>query len=306
MNATLRSFHREGVFRLWGVLMQNQFPILEFDTSRDAALDPQKVIKPLPAMPERVVLCFFQEVITAICGENRADVITHLGSEIGSNPVYGIASVGSEIGNNLVYSMDKAEAASEDERVFRLEFGGKNVAVVHPGVGAPLAAGFMEELIALGARKFIAVGGAGVLDRTIVPGHVIVPSAAVRDEGTSYHYLPPSREVEIDPAVLDVLVNVLEKNGVPYDIGKTWTTDAIYRETYAKIALRKAEGCRTVEMETATFLAVAKFRSVQFGQYLYGGDDVSGEVWDNRGWQKNVSTREKLFWLAVEAVLALP
>jgi nucleoside phosphorylase len=93
---------------------------------------------------------------------------------------------------------------------------------------------------------------------------------------------------------------------VPYVTGKTWTTDAVYRETPAKIARRKAEGCITVEMEAATFFAVAQFRGVPFGQILYGGDDLSGDLWDQRDWIKGqVSTREKLLWLAAEACLSL-
>jgi uridine phosphorylase len=88
-------------------------------------------------------------------------------------------------------------------------------------------------------------------------------------------------------------------------LGKTWTTDAIYRETPARIARRRAEGCITVEMEAAAFFAVAQFRGVTFGQILYGGDDVSGDLWDDRDWDRQTSTREKLFWLAAEACLRL-
>ena len=75
----------------------------------------------------------------------------------------------------------------------------ERVALFHPGVGAPLAAGLLEEVIASGCKKFIACGGAGVLDREIAVGHLIVPTAAIRDEGTSYHYLPPGREVSPSP-----------------------------------------------------------------------------------------------------------
>jgi len=79
--------------------------------------------------------------------------------------------------------------------IFQLEKTGKAIAVLHPGVGAPLSAGFLEEMIAMGGRRFIACGGFGVLDETIAAGHPIVLDAAVRDEGTSYHYLPPDRGV---------------------------------------------------------------------------------------------------------------
>jgi uridine phosphorylase len=154
-------------------------------------------------------------------------------------------------------------------------------------------------------RRFIACGGAGVLHREIVAGHVVVPTSAVRDEGTSYHYLPPAREVSPTPAAVEAIEAALGAAGVDYLTGKTWTTDAIYRETPGKIARRRDEGCLTVEMEAAAFFAVAQFRGVQFGQILYGGDDVSGQEWDSRHWQKRTSTREKLFWLAAEAALRL-
>ena len=95
------------------------------------------------------------------------------------------------------------------------------------------------------------------------------------------------------------------KRQVPYVVGKTWTTDAFFRETPAKVALRKGEGCLTVEMEAAAFFAVAQFRGVPFGQILYGGDDVSGDDWDHRGWTSHPTLRERLFWLAAEACLTL-
>jgi uridine phosphorylase len=143
-----------------------------------------------------------------------------------------------------------------------------------------------------------------VLESSIAVGHVVVPIAAVRDEGTSYHYLPASREVEPSAEAVAAILAALKRHDVPYVVGKTWTTDAIYRETYGKVAQRKAEGCLTVEMEAATFFAVAQFRGVTFGQILYGGDDVGGEVWDARDWAR-ATIRERLFQLAAEACVAL-
>ena len=230
------------------------YPILEFDASPSAIIEPGKVIKVRDNMPPRVVFCFFQKAIEAACGMEKAPILMHLGSEIGSNPVY------------------------------LLEHGGQTIAVIHPGVGAPLAAAVLEEAIALGGRKFIAVGGAGVLDSKIDLGHVIVPTAAIRDEGTSYHYLPPSREVTPNNEAVQAIVSALTHHNVPHDLGKTWTTDAVYRETPEKVKKRRSEGAITVEMEAAAFFAVAQFRGVQFGQMLYGGDDVGGETWD--GWPR--------------------
>jgi uridine phosphorylase len=249
------------------------FPILEHDP------DPSALISPRPRKGRRqappcIVLCFFLEVIEEVCGQERAEEVTAFEWEHGRHPLF---------------------ALHTDHGV---------VGVMHPGVGAPMAAGMLEGAIVSGGRYFVACGGAGAVTPGLALGHVVVPSAAVRDEGTSYHYLEPSREVELDAAVVDELVAVLAGRDVPYQVGKTWTTDAPYRETRSRISRRQEEGCVTVEMETAALAAVARFRQVSFGQYLYAGDDVSGEAWDHRGWNTH-SSRRDLFWLAVEAATRL-
>jgi uridine phosphorylase len=132
-----------------------------------------------------------------------------------------------------------------------------------------------------------------------------VVSGAIRDEGVSYHYLPPDREVTANESGVNALVNTLNNQGIPCRVGKTWTTDAPYRETLNKIARRRGEGCLTVEMESAALMAVAQFRNVVFGQALYGGDDLSGIEWDNRSWQSRSDIRESLFWLCADACLTL-
>jgi len=104
-----------------------------------------------------------------------------------------------------------------------------------------------------------------------------------------------------DPTAVAAATGVLDERGVPYTVGKTWTTDSPFRETAAKIRARRDEGCITVEMETAAFIAVARARKVAFAQYLYAGDDVSGERHDHRRWT-TTSARRELFWLAFEAV----
>src|SRR5690606_37538037 len=127
------------------------FPILEFDPSSEALIEPHRIIEAID-VSEHCVLCFFQDVITHLKEQNRLTLVHNLGSEIGTNPLY------------------------------EMEVDGRRLALSHPGVGAPLAAGFMEELIALGCRKFIICGGAGVLDGGLRVGHIIIPATAVRDE----------------------------------------------------------------------------------------------------------------------------
>jgi uridine phosphorylase len=249
-------------------------PILEFDPSPEAVIEPSAVIEPRD-VPAHVVLCYFQEIIEDVVREHGGQEVARLRSEIGENPIY------------------------------EIEYGGSRLAIVHPGVGAPLAAGSLEELIALGCRAFVAAGGAGVLVPELALGHVIVPTAAIRDEGTSYHYLPPSREVAADQDAVAAIIATLVRHRVAYVTGKTWTTDALYRETRTRMARRVAEGCLAVEMEAAACFAVAAFRGVAFGQILYAGDDLSGERWDQRGWDRHASGREVLFRLAAESVLGL-
>jgi len=249
------------------------YPILEYDPARIALVEPSKVIKP-ENTPEHCVICFFQEVIKKVTAEHQARVLGENRWEDGPHPVY--------------------EISYQNQRL----------AFYHPGIGGPLSAGLLEEVIALGCRKFIACGGCGVLEKEIAVGSLIVVTGAIRDEGVSYHYLPPDREILANQAAVKALTDTLIQNGVPYRLGKTWTTDAPYRETPGKIARRKAEGCLTVEMESAGMMAVARFREMLFGQVLYGGDDLSGPEWSNRTWQSREAIRENLFWLCAQACLA--
>ncbi len=153
-------------------------------------------------------------------------------------------------------------------RIYRIDDEGTSYAVYLSLIGGPAASGIMEEVIGLGARRFLFFGSCGVMDNDILSGHIAVPTAAYRDEGTSYHYLPPSAYVEIPTA--ERLAGILQDLDVPYHMTRTWTTDAIYRETRGNMAKRRAEGCRVVDMECPSTAAVALYRSVEFYPFLYG------------------------------------
>lgn len=254
------------------MIKKNKFPILEFDPSPHAYFNPGNYYSYKGRkFPERVVVCFFQDVIAKLIRKHKARKIAVFRSESGLNPAYEITVHNGKI------------------------------AILHPGIGSPAAAAFLDEAIAMGGRNFIACGGAGVLRKDLTVGHLIVPSSAIRDEGVSYHYLPPSREVRPHPQALQAIRKALRKQSFPFIEGKTWTTDGFYRETTGKIKTRKKEGCLCVEMECAAFFAVAKFRKVRFAQILYSGDDLSGKIHDNREWHSRETIREKVFWLAAEA-----
>lgn len=253
---------------------KHTLPILEFDPTREAILEPSKVVEPLDA-PEHCVICFFAEVIESLVENNGAKVIAHSLSQIGQHPLY------------------------------EIDYEGRRLAFFHPGIGAPLAIGLLEEMIARGCRKFMVCGGCGVLDKSVAVGHLLIPVSALRDEGVSYHYLPPAREVAMNPDAVTAIEKVLQRHGLEYLRTKAWTTDAIYRETREKAAEYLAEGCLAVEMEAAAFFAVAQFRDVVLGQILYGGDAVLQDDWDGRKWSSREEIRRNLFWLAAEAVMEL-
>lgn len=246
-----------------------EFPILEFDPDRQAFLEPTRLIQPID-IAERCVICFFKEVVDSMAERGELHKMAELRCECGKIPIY------------------------------EMLFQGERIAVFNPLIGAPSAVALLEEVTALGCRKYIACGGVGVLQKDIAVGQLIIPVSAVRDEGTSYHYLPPSREVPADANAVKTIESVLNRHGVKYMTAKTWTTDAFYRETREKIELRKSEGCVTVEMECAAFFAVSQFRGISFGQILYGGDDLSGNEWDGRQWADRKDIRESIFKLAVE------
>lgn len=228
-------------------------PILEFDPEPRAVINPDVERERVPGA-DGCVLTFFAETVETLARDRGLEQVARLRSEMGDHPVY------------------------------EAEVDGVPIGLLAAGVGAPLAGGMLEELVARGYRSFVACGSAGVLDREIQFGKVVVCTSAVREEGLSYHYLPPGFAVEPDPQATRVLIEELDRAGIAHVQGRTWTTDAFYRETPAKVARRREQGCLTVEMEAAALFAVARFRGVRIGLLLYGGDDVSGTDWDARQW----------------------
>lgn len=154
-------------------------------------------------------------------------------------------------------------------------------------------------------RSFVACCGAGSLRPDVTLGHLVVVTSALRDEGFSHHYLPPARVVESDAASVAELQGVLGSHDVGFVAGRTWTTDAFFRETTAKIAARKQEGCITVDMEAASIAAVAQFRGVRLAHLLHGGDDLSGETWHHPDWTTQHAVRSNMLSLALEAALRI-
>lgn len=190
--------------------------------------------------------------------------------------------------------------------VYKINYKNTEIAFYRSLVGAPACVSCFEEIVAMGARKFVLFGSCGVLDDEKVKNNIIIPVAAVRDEGTSYHYIAPSPEIEADAHSIQTLETVLTDCGCSYVKGKTWTSDAIYREILSAIQERRAEGCIAVEMECASMLAAARYRGIPFIQFLYGADNLSSDTWEIRDLNLyGLSDAEKYMYLAFECGLAM-
>lgn len=252
-----------------------ELPLLDDDLDDDGVIEPAQVV-PDVDVPESAVLCFFGDVVhDMVATRPDARLITKLASEAGTSPVW------------------------------EIDVGGRPVAVLQPGVGAPLAVAYAEELIAMGVRRVIACGGAGALVPELAVGSAVVVDSAVRDEGTSYHYAPAGGVIDADPHAVATIVKACEADGVAHVVGRSWTTDAIYRETRGRVARRVGQQCLVVEMEASALLSLARFRGVAFGQVLMAGDTLAEETWDHRGWMFAREARERLFWIAAQAAAAL-
>lgn len=133
----------------------------------------------------------------------------------------------------------------------------------------------MEDLIACGVRRFIGVGTLGAIQPSIEPGDLIIPSAGVRDEGTSYHYLSKNEEARPAKIILNALVDSCKEAGVTFHMGPVWTTDAPYRETRSKIEYFRRRGVLGVEMESSAIFSIGKYRRVGTGCILVAAENLN-------------------------------
>lgn len=145
------------------------------------------------------------------------------------------------------------------------------------GIGAPVTALQMELLIAWGVEQFVIAGAAGALQPDLNIGDIVIPDRAIRDEGTSHHYLPPAHEIEATPAILDGIMTECDVENATR--GPTWTTDAIFRETVDEIREYRERGVQTVDMEAATVFAIADYRDVSAGAVFTISDILANDSW---------------------------
>ena len=164
---------------------EKKYPILDFDSDKSAIIRPQNLVKKID-VAENCVITFFADELEKVTEKYPSKIIEYFKFDSFRLPIY-----------EVVYN-------------------GRRITMMQAMVGAPAAARQIEDLIAIGCNKFIICGDCGVLDKNIVVGNVVLPLAAIRDEGTSYHYVKPSKEIEMNKEVLNILEKSLIKNDIKF------------------------------------------------------------------------------------------
>ena len=235
------------------MIYKHEIPILEFDDNPRAVIMPTHEYLDLN-LPTRCVYAFLEEEI-----ERYAN------------------SVGAEKVGEFV-------SATKTYPVYVMEYQGEEICLAQAPVGSAAAAQFLDWLIGYGVKQIISTGTCGVL--VDMPENIfLIPTRALRDEGASYHYVAPSRYIEVDRRALTAIETVLRQASIPYQEVMTWSTDGFYRETPDKVAYRIEEGCSVVEMECAALAAVAQLRDAVWGLLLFTADSlVDIDNYDQRNW----------------------
>ena len=249
----------------------------EFDPGKNAVIDPDMIVDRIEDFPGVTVSCFSLELFRSVLSLFDAKKITDIRSATGLNPVY------------------------------EIKYKGRLFAFYQSYVGEPACVAHYEDVIASGSRRLILIGNCGVLDRNIEDCGIIVPTAALRDEGTSFHYAPPGDLIPVNRLYREEFYEVLKECGYPHVEGITWTTDAAYRETRTKVERRRSQGAVCVEMECAGMQALCDFRGTEFFQFFYAGDNLDHSSWEPRSLSgsSRLDDKTKIAFLAFELGLKI-
>jgi uridine phosphorylase len=153
------------------------------------------------------------------------------------------------------------------------------LAVFHSYFGAPAAVMLAEALISGGIRNLLVLGEAGAINSVIDVGEIVVPTFAIREEGTSYHYFPPEIAVRPSKKLLIRVKRLLDNFGFHYIEGGVWSTDAPFRETREKVLRYSSQGVHAVEMECSALFSIAQYRRAKTAALLVITDTLYGKKW---------------------------
>ena len=249
----------------------------EFDETISSTFDPYEVENVIEGFPKIGVSCFSKKLFDQLINKFRGIEIAFSSCGNGKLPIY------------------------------KINYEGLDIALFMSRVGAPACVVQYEELFAMGLDRIVVFGTCGVLDKNIDDMAIIIPNAALRDEGTSYHYLKSSREIIVNQKYKTKFIELLNKHNYSFKEGKVWTTDAPYRETRKKVEDRKKEGCICVDMECSALAALAKFRNKEIFQFFYAADNLDSAKWDKRSLGNNnkLSDKEKIGLLAIKFAISM-
>ena len=250
------------------MIIKHELPILEYDDHSAEVIAPACEWNN-EALPKKCLFAFLGDVVEEYAKEHNAKKV------------------------------EEFITFSHIVNIYVLKNGDENICLVQPIIGAPAAASLLDSLIASGCEKIIAVGSCGVL-ADLPENAFIVPTRALRAEGTSYHYLPASRFIELDTEPVEAIENCFKDHNLPFVTCTTWTTDAFFRETKDMVKHRLDEGCSVVEMECSALAAVSKKRGAKFGQFLFTGDSLANvHDYDARDFGKDSHEKALLLGLDV-------
>lgn len=236
------------------MIHKHSIPILEWDENPRAIINNDRHTITLP---RRVVLGFLGDPVDEYA-----------------------AAAGGEV-------LEVYHTIGRDTNIYRIRHKDQELCLCRAPLGGSAAVQLLDFLFGHGVRQVIAAGSCGALV-PISENAFLLPAKALRDEGTSYHYLPPARFVETSSRLRSALAQTLTAHGLSFRECITWTTDGFYRETEAMTAHRREEGCTVVEMECASMAACAVFRGAEFAQLLYTADSLADAAnYDARNWGEN-------------------
>lgn len=179
-----------------------------------------------------------------------------------------------------------------------------SLTVVAPALGGPYAALVLEKLIALGARRVLALGWCGSLASAVRIGHLILPTRAFPGDGTSPHYCRDAGMVPPHQGLRDLLAECLGNSGHPWHAGPVWSTDAFYRETKELLRSCQAQGFLGIDLEMAALFAVARFRQIALAGLLVVSDELFALQWrPARGSQPFRQARKTALTLMLDAAV---
>ncbi len=225
------------------MIIQNEIPILEYDDSSPEVIPPDHDWT-AERLPEKCLFAFLGDVVHEYAEEHDA-----------------------KVAETLI-------TVSHDIKIYVLQGETEDICLVQSTIGAAAATQILDTLVSCGCRKVIAVGSCGVL-ADLPENAFLVPTRALRAEGTSYHYLPASRYIELDQEPVGIIEDTFQKHDLPFVTCTTWTTDGFFRETRDMVKYRLEEGCSVVEMECAALAACCRKRGAAFGQFLFTADSLA-------------------------------